>query len=230
MKRIWILFILFLSFQSLAVAEEPQSRRQAREELDRAATKVYKTALDQMAAGNYWKAAQNLIVITDYYGTYKNMDAVLYQLGNCMFHMELYPAAERLYVYLIKNYIDSPFVSNALYGLERVYYADKRYNKALTYFQVIQDGFPQMNEMDGALYYAGQSFFYTQDFTESLILLGKISPKSSFGGYALYTMGLDYLKKKALMMPSNHSKRYWICRKYIVNGMLCGSAPDWFWA
>ncbi len=198
MKRIWILFVFVFLFQNVAAAGTSQPLNREKEELDRAATKVYKTALDQMTAGEYWKAAQNLIVITDYYSDYKNMDAVLYQLGNCMFHMDLYSAAERIFVYLIKNYIDSPYVSNALYGLERVYYADKRYNKALTYFQVIQDRFPQMNEMDGALYYAGQSFFYTKDFTESLILLGKISPKSSFGGYALYTMGLDYLKKKSV--------------------------------
>ncbi len=198
MRRLWIFLVLFFSLSTVAGAGFSQPGARTREELDRAATKVYKAALNQMAAGDYWKAAQNLIIITDYYGTYQNMDAVLYQLGTCMFKMDLYTAAERIFVYLIKNYLDSPYVSNALYGLERVYYADKRYNKALTYFQVIQDRFPQMNEMDGALYYAGQSFFYTKDYTESLILLGKIHPKSSFSGYAWYTMGLDYLKKKSV--------------------------------
>jgi len=102
---------------------------------------------------------------------------------------------------LIKNYLDSPYVANAVYGLERVYYTDKMYSKALTYFQVITEKFPTMNEMDGAYYYAGQSYFYLNDYTQSILTLKRVSSKNSFRGYALYTMGLGYLKKKILIRP-----------------------------
>ncbi|NOY76805.1 MAG: tetratricopeptide repeat protein [Calditrichaeota bacterium] len=204
MKKV-IIAIGFIFVMSQMAMGTVRSSTLSQKELDRAATKVYKTALDQMKTGNYWKAAQNLIVITDYYSDYKNLDAVLYNLGTCLFHLELYNAAEKIYVYLIKNYLDSPYVANAVYGLERVYYTDRMYNKALTYFQVITEKFPTMNEMDGAYYYAGQSYFYLNDYTQSILTLKRVSSKSSFRGYALYTMGLGYLKKKISIRPLSHS-------------------------
>ncbi|GBD93496.1 outer membrane protein assembly factor BamD [bacterium BMS3Abin05] len=185
-----------LVFISNVFAGNLQSTTHSEEAINRAAEKVYKNALSEMESREYWKAAQNLIVITDYYSDYKNLDAVLYNLGTCMFHLELYSAAEKIYVYLIKNYLDSPYVSNAIYGLERVYYTEKMYNRALTYFQVITEKFPNMNEMDGAYYYAGQSYFYSNDFTQAILMLKRVPHKSSFRGYALYTIGLGYLKKK----------------------------------
>ncbi len=197
-----IAFILVLSQMAMATTQGISLSQKA---LDRAATKVYKTAIDQMKSGNYWKAAQNLIVITDYYSDYRNLDAVLYNLGTCLFHLELYNASEKIFVYLIKNYLDSPYVANAVYGLERVYYTDKLYNKALTYFQVITEKFPTMNEMNGAYYYAGQSYFYLNDYTQSILTLRRVSSKSSFKGYALYTMGLGYLKKKISIRQLNLS-------------------------
>ncbi len=202
MKKLILIFSLIFVMSQMAIGAV-QNRSLSEEELDRAATKVYKTALDQMKSANYWKAAQNLIIITDYYSDYKNLDAVLYNLGTCLFHLELYSAAEKIYVYLIKNYLDSPYVANAVYGLERVYYTDKMYNKALTYFQVITEKFPTMNEMDGAYYYAGQSYFYLNDYTQSILTLKRVSPKSSFRGYALYAMGLGYLKKKISIRQLN---------------------------
>lgn len=202
MKKLILIISLMVAMSQIATGAV-QNRSLSQKELDRAATKVYKTALDQMKSDNYWKAAQNLIIITDYYSDYKNLDAVLYNLGTCLFHLELYNAAEKIYVYLIKNYLDSPYVANAVYGLERVYYTDKMYNKALTYFQVITEKFPAMNEMDGAYYYAGQSYFYLNDYTQSILVLKRVPSKSSFKGYALYTMGLGYLKKKISIKPLN---------------------------
>jgi len=200
MKKAIMAIGLFLVMSQVAMGAVRDGSL-SQKELEQAAIKVYKTALDQMKTGNYWKAAQNLIVITDYYSDYKNLDAVLYNLGTCLFHLELYNAAKKIYIYLIKNYLDSPYVANAVYGLERVYYTDKMYSKALTYFQVITEKFPTMNEMDGAYYYAGQSYFYLNDYTQSILTLKRVSSKNSFRGYALYTMGLGYLKKKILIRP-----------------------------
>jgi len=92
MKKAIMAIGLFLVMSQVAMGAVRDGSL-SQKELEQAAIKVYKTALDQMKTGNYWKAAQNLIVITDYYSDYKNLDAVLYNLGTCLFHLELYNAA-----------------------------------------------------------------------------------------------------------------------------------------
>jgi len=168
------------------------------EEMERLASAIFKEAQGQMADRQYWEAAKNLILITDYYSSFSKLDEVLYTLGECLYQLELLDASERIWRYLIKSYLHSPYVPWALYGIERVYYKRGDYERVLDYFRIIRKRYPKAAIADGAYYYAGQALFNRELYDNAILFFEAISKNSEFWGYAQYSKALAYLKKKEL--------------------------------
>jgi len=198
-KRIGFVFLF------LALILEPLSAQQKNErdihEREFAANKILARSLVSAEEQNYSKAVQDLILILDYYPEFSQIDTVIYVLGNNLTEMGLYSSADQIYRYLIKSNLKSPLVPFALYGLERLYYRQAKYDRAIDYFRLLREKFPQAKVGDGIYYYAGQSMFFQNDFDNAIQTLNAVEEGSEFWGYALYTRALAHFKKKMLPMP-----------------------------
>ncbi|RKY81157.1 hypothetical protein DRQ00_00500 [candidate division KSB1 bacterium] len=188
------------SWKTSQAAPQKEQHQLTDLELEHAASKLLTKSQAYFEKGEYWKAAQDMILIMDYYPDYSRLDEVIYTLGNCLFQMELFKASEKIYRYLILNIRNSSFVPYALYGLERIYYETKQYERAIEYFHLLRKRFPNITVDEGIYYYGGLSYFYLEDYDNAILILSAIDNKSEYWGYALYTRSLAYFKKKISIM------------------------------
>jgi len=186
-----------VSLALLVTASSGLSQAQTSEDLEHLAYRTFKEGLRQYEAGAYWKAAKEFIVILDYYPSFSRLDATLYSLGECLYRMELYVASGRVFKHLVRTHPQSEWVPRALYGLERVAYQTKNLRDGVRYYEALREKYHNLDFEDGARYYAGQSHYELRNYDMAIAILEPIDPGSSFYDYALYTLGLAHLKKKA---------------------------------
>lgn len=198
--------VLIFSFISILFISQFAFSQQSVQQLDKereyAADKILKRSRVKAQRGELSKAVQDLIIILDYYQNYRKIDETLYELGNYLVEMDLYKAGKEVYDYLIRNNLQSPMVPFAIYGLEKLFYKQGKYELAIDYFRIIREKYPDAQVGEGIFYYAGQSFFYQNDFENAILTLNAIEEGSEFWGFALYTKALANFKKKMLMRPS----------------------------
>ena len=185
----------------------PGSEVQDRE-MEKAASRLYEGALRFYKQASYWKAARELITILDYYPAYSKIDGVLIYLGESLYNMQLYDPASRMFRYLATKYPNSRHLSQALHGLQRVYYQTGDVEESLKFYHDIVARFPSDETIDGAHYYGGMTYFQMQNDDSTVAALGKLRPRSEYFDVGLYTTGLALLKKKA---STNRSKPFANC-------------------
>ncbi|MFQ5707087.1 MAG: tol-pal system YbgF family protein [bacterium] len=197
----WVLGIAFTNTQYLLA--EPVSVVQDRAKLvvNRAALNLYKKALDNYEEEVYWKSALDLIVLLDYYPKFSKMDGVVYHLGSCLYEMDMFAAADRLFRYLLKATPRTPLLPKALLGLQKIYYKRKNYRQSLKFYKALEAHYSHSNIIGESRYYAGQSYYYLKNYNLVPEILGHVGSKSEFYPFALYTTGLAQLKKKMSEVP-----------------------------
>ena len=199
--RLVLISLLSILFISQSVFSQ-QPTQKLDKEREYAADKILKRSRVRAQRGELSKAVQDLIIILDYYQNYGKIDETLYELGNYLVKMDLYKAGKEVYDYLIRNNLQSPMIPFAVYGLEKLFYEQGKYELAIDYFKILREKYPNANVGEGIFYYAGQSFFYQNDFENTILTLNAVEEGSEFWGFALYTKALANFKKKILMRPS----------------------------
>jgi len=146
--------------------------------------------------GEYNKAAKELIIITDYYSAFSQIDFVFVELGNLLTDMELYSAASRMFRHVINNYGNSSMAPNVLYGLQRINFLQDKYDRSMEFYTRLEELFPNTDVGSGKYYYAGQNFLALDDPDKAIIAFEKIEKNSEFQAYGLYSKAIAKLKKK----------------------------------
>jgi len=204
-----ILFSLFfsqllagISFAKAETGKElnnslsPQQNKFDERELEVAANKIYHNGLKLYKDGEYWKCAQELIIIMDFYPQFDKMDKVVNYLGHSLFQEELTVASIRMFNYFLKKYRTSEHLPDALIGLERAFYQQKDYKQALrVFYTVLKKPQKYKKIIDEARYIAGKSHYQLSNFDMAIKTLRKVEARSDFYDSALYTAALSYLKK-----------------------------------
>ena len=194
-KIISCIFIFFSCLPSFA-QNIPNKDRLLQEN---AAKKLLNQALISQKKGELNKAIKDLIIITDYYSDYSQIDVVFSELGSILTEMELYSAASRIYKHIISNYRVSSKVPYALFGLQKINYLQERYRQSLELYNQLEKEFASSEVGGGKHYYAGQSFLAMDDFDSAINAFNKIEDNSEFKSYGLYSRAVAKLKKKIFL-------------------------------
>jgi outer membrane protein assembly factor BamD (BamD/ComL family) len=183
--------IVILSTAQAAPIDNVQDR-----EMERAASRLYDGAMKYYKTEAYWKAARELITILDFYPAFSEIDGVLMHLGESLYNMRMYDSASRMFRYLATKYPNSPYLAKALHGLQRVNYQSGDLIESLKIYNGFASRFASEEIIDGAHYFGGMAYFQMQNFDSTVAALTKISMRSKYYDYGLYTTGLALLKKK----------------------------------
>lgn len=168
---------------------------------EKAANTLLKRASGYYDKGEFSKAAQELISITDYYPEFTRIDQVFLNLGDVLVKMELYDAADKIYKHLVRLDPNSQTVPSALFGLARINYLQGKHERTLDFFKFLNDNYGKTEVNDGMLYYAGLCQMELQDFDGAISSFAQIPDDSEFRGYGLYSKAISHFKKKMLMTP-----------------------------
>ncbi|MFQ5650748.1 MAG: tetratricopeptide repeat protein [bacterium] len=165
-------------------------------ELEKAARKIYKRALKSYENSSYWRAAVDLVIILDFYSSYSGLDDVICLLANCLYEMEMYDGADRLYRHLLKSGRKTEWIADALLGLQKSAYQKGEFQQSLKFYKALESHYTQDDNIHESRYYAGQTYFNLENYNLVLNIVPHIKKKSDFYPFALYTLGLANLKKK----------------------------------
>ncbi|RME02150.1 MAG: hypothetical protein D6814_00140 [Calditrichaeota bacterium] len=189
-------------------------------DLERAAMRLYKSALRHFESKAYWKATRELIVLLDFYETFSQIDGVLYYLGESLYEMNMYRSSNKVFRYLTNNYPGSEFLPNSLLGLQKIYYNIQDYDESLKFFTGLSTRYHNNKVLDGAYYYGGMAYYHQKKYDEAIKTLSKIRSRSEYFDYALYTVGLAFLKKKISHSPSKRFANSSPCRSSGPSGRM----------
>ena len=179
---------------------------QQEKSLERIATRLFQTAVEKFDDKAYWHAVRELIILLDFYPTFSKTDAVLYYLGECLYEMDMYKSAAKMFRYLVTNFPQSDYLPKSLLSLQKLHYNTQELENSLNYFVGITTRFPDDDVLDGAYYYGCMTYFHQKKYDEAIKALGRIRSRSAYYDYGLYTVGLSFLKKKIFSNPSKLSE------------------------
>ena len=167
-------------------------------DMEKASLRLFKDAIDQYRNKEYWKAARDLVIILDFYSQFSQIDGVVFYIGECLYSMNMYRSAERMYQFLVENYGGSDFTPRAYLGLQKIQYNAGNYEKSIQFYNRIVENYGGSKARDGAQYYCGMAYYHLQEFDPAIAAFDEIKHTSDFYDYGLYTSALSYLKKKEM--------------------------------
>lgn len=180
-----------------AVRPQDGSRRS----VEHAASALYNKALEKFQLGTYWKSALDLVVLLDYYPQFSKIDGVMYHLGVCLYEMEMYDGADRVFRFLLKAAPKTPWLPEALLGLQKIYYQKNNYQQSLKFYKALEAHYSDRKLIDESRYYAGQSYYHSRSYDLVPEIFRHITRRSEFYPFGQYTAGLAQLKKKMSPTP-----------------------------
>ncbi|MBN2411395.1 tetratricopeptide repeat protein [candidate division KSB1 bacterium] len=166
--------------------------------LEKSSKKLFYDSKKMLEEKNYWDCSQNLILLLDAYPKYSEIDEVTYQLGECLYEMELLNGARTVYKYFASKYTKSPYIGYALSGLQRVSFDEQNFGKSLEIYKIIMKGDPSQEIIDYSSYYAGLALYQLGKFQETIYALSFIKDNSPYYDHSLYLKALSLLKLKKL--------------------------------
>ncbi len=121
------------------------------------------------------------------------MNAKYYRALSCKELMQ--PQAEQYFIQLLTEYGENPVTRLAYYHLGNIYYSNKKYDKALTYFKQVDVYDLSAMQTNEFLFQIGYTYFYKQKFNEALPYFEQIKniqnkyyyPANYYYGYITYT-------------------------------------------
>ena len=201
------IFALVPGYSTLSTIQQTSQDNRDEKEMQRAANKIFRSGVSYFNKGEYWKCAQELIIVMDFYPKFKKLDQVITYLGNCLFQEELYTASIRMFNYLIKKYPHSDRIPEALLGLEKAYYNQRKYKQTLRVYYVILKKTNDKKILSEACYWAGQSHHLLKNYDMAINVLKKIDSHSDYYDVALYTTALSYLKKSNVAISVDYFRK-----------------------
>ncbi len=164
------------------------------EDIEKAAAKRFSKAMDFYQIGDYWKSSRELIELVDDYSEFSEIAQAVYILANCLYELNMQEGAFKLYENLLKNYISSSYIPDALLGLQRIEYDRDNYSASLDYYETLLRGNPSSEIIDLANYYAGMAFYKQSNYPAAVKALRLASPKSPYYDVILYTLAISMLR------------------------------------
>lgn len=165
--------------------------------MEKVAQRIYRSAQQFYFDRAYWKAARELIILLDYYPAFTQADGVLCHLGESLYSMDMFNSSHKMFRFLITKFPHSEYLSQGLYGLQRIQYQAENYAESLKLYDAIAGKYAGAAVMDGVHYFGGMARFHQHDYDAAIEALNQIGARSEYYDYGLYTIGLCHLKKKA---------------------------------
>ena len=186
-----IILIYCCFFTMSLVAQEIQQAR-----INKVSEKLFFHAQQLYRQMEYWNCARELSILLDFNPNYSRMDHALLMLGNCLYEVNLHEGAERIYKFLLRKYVKSALLPEAILGIERIQYDQGNYRACIEYFRILQRSNPNQRIMNFASYYAGLAFYNLGDFPACNRTLELGDSNSPYYEHALYTRGVSLLQMK----------------------------------
>jgi tetratricopeptide (TPR) repeat protein len=196
MKRLTRIHILLLGLVVAAVSCRELAAAALDRNLENSSEKLLLSAKTALARQSYWEGARDLIILMDFNPTFSKADEVVFLLGDCLYDLGLNNGAGKLYTYLLNRYVRSPYLPQALLGLQRIEFDRGDYARCLEFYNTIVRSNAPSDVMDASSYYAGQCYYRFKDHPKAIQLFSSISDKSRYYDYGQYTMGLSHLRMK----------------------------------
>ncbi len=169
---------------------------QPERKLENSSEKLLLNAKTALARQSYWEGARDLIILMDFNPTFSKADEVVYLLGDCLYELGLNNGAGKLYTYLLNHYVRSPYLPQALLGLQRIEFDRGDYARCLEFHNTIVRSNAPTDVLDASFYYAGQCYYRFKDHPKAIQLFSSISDKSRYYDFGQYTMALSQLRLK----------------------------------
>lgn len=190
-----------LRSESIFNIREPASITNAREDttnkdIEGSAILLFTRASKRFEEKQYWKSTVDLIVIVDYYPGFSKIQNSIYLLGNCLYEMQMYHAADQIYRYLLKEFPQTPLFPKVILALQRVHYQKRDYQQSLKFYNALESHYPRHKAIDESRYYATQSHYHLKNYNIVPTITRHIKRNSEFYPFGLYTEALVHLKKK----------------------------------
>lgn len=176
-------------------------QEQEKPDLEGEASQLFKSAKKQFKDEKYWSCAVDLIVLLDFYPDFSKIDQVIYWLGNCLYEMQMYDGADRIYRFLLRSGLTTPWIPESILGLQKVHYQKQDHLQSLKFYKALESHYSSFTGISAARYYAEQSYFQLKNYGLVHNVAQQIEKKSEFYPFGLYTSGLAHLKKKASRKP-----------------------------
>jgi tetratricopeptide (TPR) repeat protein len=157
---------------------------------------LFTEAEAEYRAGNYWQCSRKLVTLVDFNPDFSQADQAVYLLGNCLYQQKMTDAAAKLYSRMVKKYISSPFLPDALLGLQRISYENNELQESLKYYQALMRGNPSREIINLAAYYAGMAYYKIDDYPRCVAALRTADESSPYYDYQLYTLAISLLRVK----------------------------------
>ena len=164
------------------------------DELEKEAAKKFTSAQRYYRDGNYWKSSRELISLIDEYPEFSQTAQATFTLGNCLYELDMPAGAFKLYERLVKKYISSNYIPDALLGLQRIEYDRDDYSASLQFYETLVRGNPSSTTTDLANYYAGMAYYKLADYPKAVDILSQAGAKSPYYDYILYTLAVSLLR------------------------------------
>lgn len=182
---------------SLSASGRPGlQQEQEKSNLEEEASQLFKGAKKKFEDGQYRPCAVDLIVIVDFYHEFSKIDQVIYLLGNSLYEMQMYDAADQIYRFLLRSGLTTPLIPECILGLQKVHYQKQDHLQSLKFYKALESHYSLFAGISEARYYAEQSYFQLKNYSLVHNVVPQMEKKSDFYPFGLYTSGLAHLKKK----------------------------------
>jgi TolA-binding protein len=175
-----------------------ESSQNVQNDLEKSAEELFMDIRASYDQGKFWECARDLVILIDFYPSFSKSDQAMFMLGDCLYEIDLTEGAKKIYLFLVKKYVRSELLGNALLGLQRIEHSDGDFMLCLEYYQAILRANPNREVLDCSRYYAGLSYYKLKDYPNAIEALEKVSVNSPYYDYSLYTMALAKLRMKKI--------------------------------
>lgn len=187
--------LLVIGFQVAGLSAQETEKRLA-EKQERFAEKLFEDAAQKSKERDYWEGALDLLALLDAHPDFMKFDQAASLLGNTLYELQLFEAADLVNRHLLKSVLKSPYIPAAILGLQKVYYHKGEYQQSLRFYNALESHYASHAEIDEARYYAIQANFQLHNYSFVINTIKHVRRGSDFYPFALYTTALTDLKKK----------------------------------
>ena len=194
-------FLLFIAFASPPVSAQDADKDLVENRL-RTVEKLFDEAAKKCKERDYREGVLDLLALLNTYQEFVKFDQAAHLLGGALYELEYLEASDRVYRYLLKSVLKSPYVPNAILGLQKVYYHKGEYQQSLKFYNALESHYASHAVIDEARYYALQANYQLHNYSFVINTVKHIHRGNDFYPFSLYTAALTDLKKKMFDRPS----------------------------
>ncbi len=192
--------LFFITFRATGLSAQ-ETEKQLAEKRQRAAEGLFDEAAQKCKERDYWQGVLDLLALLDAHPDFIKFDQATNLLANSLYELQLLEAADLVNRQLLKSVLKSPYVPDAIHGLQKVYYHKGEYQQSLRFYNALESHYASHAVIGEARYYAIQANFQLHNYSFVVNTIKHVRRSSDFYPFALYTTALTDLKKKIFDRP-----------------------------